>query len=148
MAYAPGWLYGPEHGHPTADEAAAQLALAQRSIVASPRDLRVHAAATVGGGALLALVFLAVDADYPTHFVIPTVLLLAALSGALQFWEFRAGRVVPRDARRVRGWGTWFTVASTVLLSSFTRLPAAVVLVLAVVPCVLAAGVTILRGPR
>lgn len=131
---------------PTPYEAAAQLAGAP-TLTASPADLRVHAFTTVAGGFLLALVAVAATALYDRPLAaVPAVAALLVAIGALEWWSHRAGRVATRAATRYRAWGRALTVV--VALSLAGRVGVPLVLVLATLPSLVAAGLTLRRGDR
>lgn len=135
--------YGREHGHPTAEEAAAQLALADRTVEPSAEDRRVYAVGTLAAGIYLPIVILTVEVTYGRFWMIRAVLAVVAMGGALAYWEFRAGRVITRRARRLRGWGMSLCVGTAFLLVGLGAPPAFVLL--GSVPCALIAALMVRR---
>jgi|EndMetStandDraft_8_1072994.scaffolds.fasta_scaffold10962_4 hypothetical protein len=141
----PAEIYGPEP--PTADEAAEQLAKARRPLVAEPTDVRVYALATLAGGWLVSLVVVctALSVDNQLWLIADGALIAAA--GGVAFWEFRAGRVVTRRAKRLRSFGMGLTGGLGVLAAS-SGLPLTAAFTIAALPCAAAAVLMLVLDRR
>jgi hypothetical protein len=138
-------IYGPEP--PTATEAADRLAQARRPLLAEPTDVRVYALATLAGGCLVSLAVVCTALSFDSELWLIAVGALIAATGAVSFWEFRAGRVVTHRAKRLRSVGMGLTGGLGVLAAS-SGLPLPVIFAIGALPCAAVAGLMLVSGRR
>ena len=140
-------LYGPEPGHPTAEEAAAHLTQARRPLLPEPTDVWVYALATLAGGLAVGLAVAFTALSFDSKLWLIGVGAAFAAVGGIMFWEFRAGRVVTRAAKRLRSNGLGLA-GGLAALSPWWDLPPPAIFALVAAPVAAAAALTLVLGRR